>query len=316
MTEYDGMESYDITKAFSFLKIGDNVSNEVIMDYMELVWCFYFAIIFGFLGSKLERASAFVYNMRIFGFYEVWLMLRTNPVYLSGAFLDSLFRCLAASLMAALAQKMYKAGSVVQGWTIVTVASSYTIIVLDPWLRSQAGCDSMAGPPSVDFPHGVWLDCDDWRMAYGITWFYSSATYILVAITGCLAYIIRNNTTIIRLAGQVSVAMVATSSATTATRAFIRRMSIDTEFANSFVDYCFYIFVVFFFLIQEAIYRITKNCSCIKYCLKLWKCIILVFGGPLIFIEWGIKKIEQRVVDMNKDPENEENAMISKGSDL
>ena len=82
-------------------------------------------------------------------------MLRNNPVYVSGAIMDALFRCLAASTVTATAQRLYKADNIVEGWTIVTIAASYGIVCLDPLLRKHAGCSEEAGPPTVDFPHGA-----------------------------------------------------------------------------------------------------------------------------------------------------------------
>jgi len=292
---YDGMEIYDIRKAFKFIYFGDTTSNEVIMDFLELVWCSYFAVIFGFLGSKLGRASAFVYNMRILGFYEVWLMLRENPVYLSGAFVDALIRVTTASLMAGLAQKQVKANSAVQGLTIVTVVSSYSISALDPWFRSIAGCSEKAGPPSTDFPHGAWLDCDDWKIAYVVTWIYAGANYILVGIAGFIAYLIRENPTVLRLAEQVSVAMVATSSATTAARALVRQLTFGATFMNWFADFA-YIFVTFYFLFHDAVWRIIQHFSWIQCALNLWQWIIALVGRPLIYIEKIIDMLEEKLV--------------------
>jgi len=316
MTEYNGLLVYDISNAFNFFYIGDNVSNEVILDYVELVWSFYFSVAFVLLGSKLERAAAFIYNLRIFGFYDIWLMLRTNPVYVSGAFLDLFLRCIGAALLGALMQKLFKTTSVVQLWVIVSVISSYSIVLLDPWLRAKAGCADMAGPPTLDFPHGVWLDCDDWKMAYGITWLYAASTYIIIGIAACLGYAFRNNKTIIRLAGQVSVAMIAASSATTATRSLIRRMDITTDLINEFLTYCFYIFVVIFFLLQEAIYRITKHCCAIKITLCCVRWLVFILGGPLFLMEWVLYKIEQKIIEMNSDKgkNDSENALSVKNS--
>jgi len=290
------------------MTIRGNISNEVFLDYVEMLWCAYFAVTFALLGTRLERAAALIYNMRIFGFYEVWLMLRSNPVYVSGAILDALFRCIAASTVAATAQRLYKADNIVQGWTIITIAAGYGIVCLDPVLRKHAECSEEAGPPTEDFPHGAWLDCEDWVFAYFVTWAYAGAKYIMLGIVGCCAYLIRGNETCIRVGTQLSVAMVATSAAATATRAFVRRLELDPyeEIASVFLDLCFYIYLVFFFCLQECIYRATKNCCSIKICLALGGCLFVLAAAPLYLMEWMLTMIEQKVISMNQQDHSDD----------
>jgi len=262
---YNGFEMYDVTLAFGETKIGGNMSNEVLMDWIELLWFPYFAVIFTVLGRRLKRTSALIYNLRMFGIYSVWLLFRQNPVYISATTCDELMRCLAAATLAAVVQRVLRMDFIVLAWTIVTIGAGYAIVCFDPLMRARAGCEKEAGPPTEDFPHGVWLGCDDWEFAYFITWIYLGSTYLAVLIVCCC---VRNKTTknetLSRFSNEFAVSMVATSAFTTATRAFVRRLELDSkdshddalvDFFSIYLDLCFYLYLAITFMVQEGIHR-------------------------------------------------------------
>jgi len=340
---YNGFEMYNVDLAFGRTIIGGNMSNEVLMDWIELLWFPYFAVIFTILGKRLKRTSALIYNLRMFGIYSVWLLFRQNPVYISATTCDELMRCVAAATLAAIVQRVLRMDFIVLAWTIVTIAAGYAIVCFDPLMRARAGCEKEAGPPTEDFPHGVWLGCDDWEFAYFITWIYLGSTYLAVLIVCCC---VRNkstkNETLSRFTNEFAVSMVSTSAFTTATRAFVRRLELDSkdshndavvDFFNIYVDICFYLYLAITFITQEGIHRSSlpstgiapstgvtpskgtkaKKCkSGLKCCIKILKPIFHIAAAPFYLVEKVLKKIEKWFVKYVDDPDEDED----EGADL
>jgi len=294
----DEQEMFDISLVFEFPQ-----KNEVILDYIEMIWCCYFAIIFALLATKLERASAFIYNMRIFGFYEVWMMMRANPVYISSPIVDSLFRCVAASMITATVQRFCQADTIIQGWTVVTIVTGYTIICFDPMLREYAGCSDEAGPPTADFPHGVWMNCDDWRFAYFASWLYAGVKYMMLGIVSGCVYCVSNSDIFNCITAALSAASIATSALTTATRAFVRRDNfwLYDEFTNVFLDVCFYFYFGFIVLLQYCIYKCFRDSTTYKCCFVFGWYVFRFVAAPMYIVEWILMKIEDSFQDKNED---------------
>jgi len=334
---YNGFVMYDIELAFAYTSLSRNISNEVLMDWIELFWFPYFAMIFTLVGKRLKRTSAWIYNLRIFGIYSVWLLFRSNPVYVNTATFDELVRCVLAATLAAIVQRVLKLDNLVHAWTIVTVAAGYAIICFDPLMRERAGCEEEAGPPTEDFPHGVWLGCDDWKFAYTTTWIYLGGTYIAVIFFYCCSKVLQKNKTVGRFSNEIAVSMVSTSAATTATRAFVRRFELDSKdkydksvvyFFNIFLDVCFYVFLGITIIVQEIMHRAIKRrsirdviedkskvpppqktgCSKAKGCTKICKPIFFVAAAPFHLVEKILKKLEKwfvKHVEANEDEDED-----------
>jgi len=339
---YNGFPMYDIELAFEYTSIAGNMSNEVLLDWIELLWFPYFAVIFVILGRRLKRTSALIYNLRLFGVYSVWLMFRQNPVYVSATTFDALLRCLLAAVIAALTTRVLRMDFIVLAWTIVTIAAGYAISCFDPLMRKRAGCQDEAGPPTEDFPHGVWLGCDDWQFAYFSTWIYLGSTYLAVLLVSCCHNNkATKNETFSRFTNEFAVGMVSTSAATTATRAFVRRFELDSkdvfddsvvDFFNIFLDICFYIYLVGALILQEGMHRSklssvksrllsaagvqsnksnkSKRCSGFKSCgKKLCVPIFKIAAAPFYLVEKILKKLEKvfvKYVDERNEDERED----------
>lgn len=306
------MVNYDPKIAFDFAQMAGGTANDVILDYAELVWCVYFSVVFGMFGTSLERMSNFVYQLRIFGFYQIWTSMRDEPVFVDSYIVEGFLRCFAASVMGATVTKMFKADQVVWAWTIVTVAAGYAINLADPLLRKHAGCSAAAGPPSENFPYGVWQDCDDWQFAYWSTWIYSAFAYILAGLAGCLGYLTRDNQTVIRMGQQLAVAMISTSAAITGMRSFVRRIDVSGSAWETFVDLAFYVLLGMFFLVQECIHQVKTRCLGIDLDdpakgSKGWMgCLLWTVALPLMGIEKLLAYIERKIFELNAPDETED----------
>lgn len=210
------------------------------------------------LGSQLERCASFVFQLHIFGFYNTWTQIRTNPVFMDAYIFESLCRCIISSGLGATVSAMFKVDDVVEMYTIVTLGSGYLINIMDPSMRSAGECDGI-GPPTPEFPHGVWLDCEDWRVAYGVTWMNAIFKYLATGICIALRYCLTKNEFFLRMSTHLAVAMIATSSGVTFFRSLIRIKNIRDSTLDNFVKYSFYILLGSSFLVQEIIHH-AREC--------------------------------------------------------
>jgi len=139
----------------------------------------YIAIIFTVTSSGLEYSMALILNLRVFGIQELWATFRGEPV-INPVTVEALFRCFITSIISTSVQKTRAGGDiVVEGWTIIAILATRIVLLLDPMLRSSAGCSMELGPPTTNFPYGTWKNCRDWETAYLATWWYFCAPFIL-----------------------------------------------------------------------------------------------------------------------------------------
>lgn len=269
--------------------------NDVIFDWMDVIMFWYFSLIFAMTGSHLKYATAFILNLRIFGIHDVWTKFRSEPGYISPPTANSLIRCIGASLLSTTVQKEQPGGDeVVEGFTIIALTSSNVMVSLDPYMREAAGCAEELGPPTVDFPYGVWKDCDNWRLAYYATWWYAFAPFISMAAIGGFLYFGTRCCgimgTVCRYRNHIVIAQVSANAAALATRATVRRFNTDehTEEINYFLEYCFYIYGGLIFIFLELCHRFASDkCECFKMvCKGCCSCLAI----PLIMLETALKR--------------------------
>jgi len=133
----------------------------------------------------------------------------------------------------------------------------------------------------------------------------------------------KNSETLRRFTSQVAIAMVATSGLTTATRAFVRRLELDsedqqndslTDFFNIFVDICFYVYLGITFIVQEGIHRYRskakrgKGNGGLKCCAKVFGPIFYTASIPFVIVEKILTKIEKAFITYVDEAKEEERA--------
>lgn len=306
---------YSPVVAFDFQTLGKDsegnpvILNNLVLDYAELIWNFYFAFFFGLLGSSLERFSLFIYSCALWGFYSIWTEMRSNPVFLDPVIFEQLMRCLMAAVMSAFVNKIFQMEQVLPLWAVVTIGTSYAIGILDEHLRKSAGCDSTVGPPTPHFQQGTWKNCDDWHLAYGITWTYSFLAYIVVLIAFFFNCLISKNKCTLFAANSLAVAMTASSAAVQALRSFVR-ISIENKTKPfndarilNYADYVFWGILAVSFLAQYIVRRImsSEKFDCFGIC-KAIACL----AYPMFLIENALHWIEQKALEMNMDKSGKE----------
>jgi len=345
MATFNGEIAYSPQVAFDFSFIGEVTANDVVLDYLELIWCGYFTVLFGMLGSELERCAAFVFQMHIFGFYSIWTQMRANPVFIDAYIFESLCRCTVSAILGTTIAAMFKVDDMVEIYTIVTLGSGYFINLMDPSFRSVGECDGI-GPPTPEFPHGVWLDCDNWKMAYAVTWINAGFKYLAVGTCIVLLHCLQRNEFVMRMSTHLAVAMIATSSGVTFLRSLIRIEEIQDGNFDTFVEYSFYIFLTTSFVVQEIIHRARKCWKkrqkvenskrltdisrlidkrrlfinrCKAYCCCWARIVGLIVVGltmPLYWTDQGLKWLIRKVIEINTEELDAEIERISKPSDL
>jgi len=322
-------EWYRTELVFDFLYIGDDFANDYIVDWMELVWSGYFALFFGTLGSQLKRCSQFVYQLRVFEFYGIFIGIRRNPAFVDAVMFERFLRCILSAGLAAIIALMIKAEEVVELYTIVTMGSGHLINLLDPYLRGEGDCAGI-GPPTEDFPYGVWVDCGNWKLAYAVTWINSLWVYLVVGISLIGMKSIKKKFPCIRKlekhSGYVAVAMTATNSATTFLTCLRRRTKIHNEYFDVFVQYSYYILLGSFYVVQVLIDCImkcrkkhleqkssmslseislnvrSKTWRVQTYCYAAVKMVSMIFWGlamPLYWTDQALKWIIQKIIKIN-----------------
>lgn len=254
-------EYYRPELVFSFRCIGDEVLNDYILDWTELIWSGYFAIFFGALGSQMRRCSQFVFQLRVFGFYGIWTAIRRNPAFVDAVIFERFLRCALSAGLGAIVAVMIKAEDLVELYTIITVGSGHLINVLDPELRRYGDCKDI-GPPTAEFPYGVWVDCGNWTFAYAVTWINSLYVYLMVGIFLFTMKNLIDKFACIRALKRQSiyaaVSMIATNSACTFITCLRRRIEIHEWQFDLFVQYSYYILLASFYLVQVIIGCISK----------------------------------------------------------
>jgi len=220
-----------------------------------------FRIFFGVLGSQLSRCKQFVFQLRVFGFYVIWTMIRLNTLFVDAEIFELLLRCTLSAGLGAITTIMIKAEELVDIYTIITVGSRQLINVVDPYFRRIADCKGI-GPPTPKFLYGVWVDCGNWKFAYVVTWINSLFVYLLLGIFLILKKYCTKNIPFLkpvkRMSGYVAVAMVATNSAGLFITALNRREKIHNEYYDTFVQWSYYILLGTFCLTQELIHCVWK----------------------------------------------------------
>jgi len=299
--------TYNTLLAFDFADIGSEISNEVIFDWLDVIFFWYIAIIFTITGSRLEYATAFIFNLRIFGILELWTQLRDEPVYISPSSANALLRCAGASAISTTVQKTFNGDSIVEGWTIVSVAATNVVVFLDPYLREAAGCSKELGPPTADFPYGSWEDCEEWQLAYAVTWIYAFAPFILLALALCFCFVCTKccgcYDTICRFRTHIAIALVAGNAAALATRAYVRRIdtgSYDDD-VNNFLDVCFYVYVIILFMALELCFRFLEKHPCLKCCCKITVCACACLALPLVLLDKLLRYIARKAQKKEDD---------------
>jgi len=333
-------EYYRPDLVFNFSYIGNETANDYIMDWMELIWSGYFAIFFGTLGSQLKRCKQFVFQLRIFGFYGIWTGIRSNPGFVDAVIFESLLRCILSSGLGAITAIMIKAEELVEVYTIITVGSRHLINMVDPYFRRKGNCEDI-GPPTTEFPYGVWVDCGNWKFAYLVTWINSLFVYLMLGIFLLSVKYFKKKCPCIgplqRLSGYLAVSMIATNSASTFITSLRRRENIHEEYFDMFVQWSYYILLCSFFLVQELIHCVRecrrkrrelknsvslmdisslvqspawrlKSCCCCAV-----KIVSEIFWGlaiPLYLPDQALKWIIRRIIKVNKkslDKEDKKN---------
>jgi len=292
---------YNPFLAFGFSDIGNEISNEVIFDWLDVIIFWYIAIIFSITGSRLEYTTAFIFNLRIFGILELWTQLREEPVYISSSTANALIRCFGASLITTTVQKKFDGDSAVEGWTIISVTATSIVVLIDPYLREAAGCSKELGPPTADFPYGSWEDCEEWQLAYYATWYYAFAPFLLLAFGVCFFCICARccgiYDTICRFRTHIAIALIAGNAAALATRAYVRRLNTDShiDHVNNFLEICFYVYVIIIFVAMEMCHRCLENHACLKCCCRITVCACTCLALPLVLLDTLLKKIGEKL---------------------
>lgn len=329
-------EYYRPELVFSFRYIGDDIANDYILDWIELVWSGYFAIFFGTLGSQLRRCSQFVFQLRVFGFYGIWTAIRRNPAFVDAVLFERFLRCSLSAGLGAIVAVMIKAEDLVELYTIITVGSGHLINVLDPYLRREGDCKDI-GPPTAEFPYGVWVDCGNWTFAYAVTWINSLYVYLMLGIFLFTAKTLIDKFAFIRLLKRqsiyVAVSMIATNSACTFITALRRRYKIHEWQFDLFVQYSYYILLGSFYMVQVLIECISKcyekrrerelsasmmDVSSLvrsktwriqSYCCGALKLVSMIFWGftmPLYLADQAVKFIIRKIIKINTKTLEEE----------
>lgn len=333
-------EYYSPELVFNFYYIGNETANNYIIDWMELVWSGYFAFFFGILGSQLKRCNQLVMQLRVFGFYGIWTGIRSNPGFVDAVIFESLLRCILSAGLAAIISLMIKAEKVVELYTILTLGSGHLFNAFDPYLRRQADCEDI-GPPTKEFPYGVWVDCGNWKFAYAVTWINSLFVYLMCGIFLILVKFCKMKAPCIkplkRMSGNVAVSMIATNSGCTFITSLKRRQKIHDELFDTFVQWSYYILLASFFLVQELIDCVwkcrekrrlketslsvmdisslvrSKTWSLQSYCCCAVKVVSMIFWGltmPLYLPDQALKWIIRKILKKNTkslDKEDQKN---------
>jgi len=274
-------------------------SDEVIYDWIDIILFWYFALIFSVTGAQLSHASAFICNLRIFGIHEVMTQFRKAPGYINPPLTYTLLRCAGASILSTTVQKERGGDEVVEGWTILSIGATNLILTIDPYLREAAGCSKEIGPPTLDFPYGSWVDCEDWKLAYYATWYYSFAPFVLLAIIGgflyCCSRICGIMDAICRFRNHIAIASISANAASLGTRVIVRRLNTDehTDEINYFLDYCFYLYTGIIFLFLELVRRFCEDNTCFKWCCR-GTCAVVAL--PLIMLDAVLKKMMEKAL--------------------
>lgn len=252
-------EVYSPELVFDFATSDGTTINNVVIDYIELGWGAYFAIMFGFLGGQLDRSANFIYLMRLLGFFAVWTDIRTNPAFVDPNWIETIGSLVFAATMISITLQMIDFDGFLQAWTVFSLLSVYVVQMIDPYLRDHAGCSDLAGPPTKDFPTGVWMDCEDWDFAYATTWLYAGIVYVLILIL-CLVFKLGKNACMCCkwVFKALAVACVASSSAVSATKAIGNRAKFPAWF-DTMSNSLFWIFLGIFFFGQMLLERTGKG---------------------------------------------------------
>lgn len=295
---------YSPELAWDFFEIDGKHVNDTVFNYLEMFWGFYFAIYFGVLGSNLDRVASFVYSLRVFGFYSVWLLMRANPVFMDPLIFEQLSRCVLAAGMGALCAQIFKTQKVLECYTVVSLGTVYIVDFFDPLLREKAGCMDTLGEPNRWYPKGSWLSCKDWQFAYAVQWTYVGLAYVIVAIILCVyKCCFSNNKTITRWAQFFAVAMTSASAAVLSLKGLVRVVPDSWEaHMDDFMNLVFWGLVGFIFLVQECLYCCVA--SCLADCCLFQ--VFLCFAAPMYWVENTIEWIECIVLNKKKDEEDAE----------
>jgi len=322
-------EYYKPELVFDYLYIDGVRANDYIIDWMELVWNGYFAIFFGVLGSQLSRCKQFVFQLRVFGFYGIWTKIRTNPGFIDAVIFESLLRCFLSAGLAAITVVMINEEAVVELYTIITVGSGHLINIVDPYFRREGDCKDI-GPPTPEFPYGVWIDCENWDFAYAVTWINSLFVYVMCL--GCLlvAKFLKDRIpcmdSLKRMSSHIAVSMVATNAGCTFLSSLKRRYKIEDDYFDLFLQWSYYILLGSFFLVQEFVHfvwrcrekqiaremslSITEISTLVRsntWRLQSYFCcavkgvstIFWVFSMPLYLPDQGLKWIIRKIIKIN-----------------
>jgi len=302
----DEIVEYSSELAVNFGYADGTTLNNVILDYVEIAWCTYFAVMFGLVGTDLRRCSNLIYTARMLGFYAVWTDLRKNPAFIEPRWLETMMSVILASIVTGTTTKLFKLGPLLEAFTVFSLGSKYVIEILDPMMRRRAGCDDKPGPPSPDMPSGVWLNCEDWAFAFGAVWLYAGFVYGMLFIAGCFGYCVNygKRKGVRRLGREVSVAAVSSSAAVTAFRAMGRRSHSHAWFEN-LMFYSFWILIGVFFISQETWHRTFRDkkwsgkCCCgNKYCNIT--CLVNLLAWPLKQLEKMMYRVERKILAINQ----------------
>lgn len=300
---------YNPLLAFGFTDIGGEISNEVIFDWLEVIVFWYIAIIVSITGSRLEYATAFLFNLRIFGMLDLLIQLREEPVFISPPTANALLRCAGASVITTTVQKQFDGDWAVEGWTIISVVAASFVVLLDPHLKEAAGCSKELGPPTADFPYGSWEDCENWRFAYYASWCYAFSPFILFAFAACFCFVCSQCCgilgTICRFRYQIAIALVASNAAALATRAYVRRLNVDSHIntINDFLEASPWVYFIIIFIAMEICHRFLENHACLKCCCRITVCACACLALPLVLVDKLLKKIGKK---LSKDDESKD----------
>jgi len=322
-------EYYKPELVFDFHHIGNETANEFIIDWMELVWNGYFTIFFGVLGSQLPRCKQFVFQLRVFGFYGIWTKIRKNPGFVDAVIFESFLRCFLSAGLAAITSVMINAEALVELYTIITVGSGHLINIVDPYFRREGDCEGI-GPPTPEFPYGVWVDCENWDFAYAVTWINSLFVYVMCLGFLLAAKFLKDHIPCIeslkRMSSHIAVSMIATNAGCTFLASLNRRQKIHDEYFNLFLQWSYYILLGSFFLVQEFVHLVwgcrekqqekemslsitdistlvrSKTWRLQSYCcsgVKAVSTIFWVFSMPLWLPDQGLKWIIRKILALN-----------------
>lgn len=301
--QYDPTLVYNFQDGWDWLQTNhdDETFNDVLLNYIEVAWGLYFAVTFCIFGTELDRFGNFYYSMRLFGFGLLWSSMRTNPIFVDSLFLENFMRIFLSAVMAQFSASIFDGETFLQTWTTVTISTGFLISIADPYLRAQAGCE--AGEPTKYFSYVGWDNCDDWQIAFNVTWLYSGITWFTMALACYVGHLLSNYEEMFDALSRGSMSVVCSSELISAMTAGMRIYGTSFQekgYSGYSVSIAFYVIAIIGWAMAQGIHLWLHRAfdpehksSCISNTLLR---IVLFLAQPLFLMETLFYKLEMALL--------------------